>query len=191
MTPDQSRWPAWDTRVGGTRTHDRPNSSVLPVVSQRAPGAFCSPFQLAVLLGIWHLHTHILFQVERRAGGLRSTFIADYVHTVILFIAIFVFGFLMYATSEKVGSISEFYDLLQQASKTMPISGNTDKSYLAFRSVDGLVFAMDLFFSGFCTVWLDQAYWQRAIASKPQTSVKAFLLGGIAWFSVREWCSKH
>jgi Na+/proline symporter len=37
------------------------------------------------------------------AGGLRSTFIADYTHTVILFIAIFVFGFVMYATSHLVG----------------------------------------------------------------------------------------
>lgn len=30
----------------------------------------------------------------------------------------------------------------------------------------------------------DQAYWQRAIASTPQTSVKAFLMGGIAWFGI-------
>ena len=37
------------------------------------------------------------------AGGLRSTFIADYAHTVILFVAIFVFGFTMYATGSEVG----------------------------------------------------------------------------------------
>lgn len=34
------------------------------------------------------------------------------------------------------------------------------------------------------TVFNDQAYWQRAIASTPQTSVKAFLMGGIAWFGI-------
>ncbi|KAK5112994.1 hypothetical protein LTR85_011016 [Meristemomyces frigidus] len=118
------------------------------------------------------------------AGGLRSTFIADYVHTVILFIAIFVFGFLVYATSDLVGSPSKLYDLLEQASKTMPIPGNVDESYLSFRSVDGLVFAIDLFAAGFSTVWLDQAYWQRAIASKPETSVRAYLLGGIAWYGI-------
>jgi len=33
-------------------------------------------------------------------------------------------------------------------------------------------------------VFNDQAYWQRAIASTPQTSVKAFLMGGIAWFGI-------
>ena len=37
------------------------------------------------------------------AGGLRSTFIADYTHTVILFIAIFVFGFVAYTSSEPIG----------------------------------------------------------------------------------------
>lgn len=118
------------------------------------------------------------------AGGLRSTFIADYVHTVILFLAILIFAFLMYATSDLVGSPSKLYDLLQEASEKMSIAKNTDGSYLAFKSVDGLVFAFDLFVSGFTTVWLDQAYWQRTIASRPETSVRAYLLGGIAWYGI-------
>ncbi|KAL4894700.1 Sodium:solute symporter family-domain-containing protein [Aspergillus ambiguus] len=118
------------------------------------------------------------------AGGLRSTFIADYTHTVILFIAILIFGFLISATSDVVGSPAKLYDLLQEASKNMPIERNTDGSYLAFHSVGGLIFAVDLFVSGFTTVWLDQAYWQRAIASRPETAVKAYMLGGIAWYGI-------
>lgn len=119
------------------------------------------------------------------AGGLRSTFIADYAHTVILFVAILTFGFSMYATSPTVGSIDKFYDLLLEAGKNMPISGNAHSgSYLTFKSNDGLVFAIDLLVAGFCTVWLDQAYWQRAIASRPETSVKAYLFGGIAWYGI-------
>lgn len=118
-------------------------------------------------------------------GGLRSTFIADYIHTVVLFVVIFVFGFLMYATSEEVGSPSRYYDLLVEAAETMPITSNAGGgSYLTFRSVDGLVFAMCLFASGFTTVWLDQAYWQRAIASRPETSVQAYILGGMAWYGM-------
>lgn len=119
------------------------------------------------------------------AGGLRSTFIADYAHTVILFVAILTFGFSMYATSPTVGSIGRFYDLLLEAGKDMPIPGNAHGgSYLTFKSDDGLVFAIDLLVAGFCTVWLDQAYWQRAIASRPETSVKAYLFGGIAWYGI-------
>ncbi|KAI9729869.1 MAG: urea active transporter [Cirrosporium novae-zelandiae] len=118
------------------------------------------------------------------AGGLRSTFIADYTHTVILFISIFVFGFCMYATSDIVGSPGKLYDMLVEASEKMPIAGNYQGSYLTFKSVNGLIFAIDLLVSGFTTVWLDQAYWQRAIASRPETSVRAYILGGIAWYGI-------
>ncbi|XHG09826.1 hypothetical protein AWENTII_012864 [Aspergillus wentii] len=118
------------------------------------------------------------------AGGLRSTFIADYTHTVILFIAILIFGFMIHATSDLVGSPAKLYSLLQEASQNMPIERNTDGSYLAFHSVGGLIFAFDLFVASFTTVWLDQSYWQRAIASRPETSVKAYILGGIAWYGI-------
>ncbi|TVY43789.1 Urea active transporter [Lachnellula subtilissima] len=117
-------------------------------------------------------------------GGLRSTFIADYTHTVILFLSIFVFGFSIYSTNPSVGSPSKFYDLLIKASANMPIDGNHEGSYLTFKSNGGLVFAIDLFVAGFSTVWLDQAYWQRAIASRPETSVKAYIFGGIAWYGI-------
>ncbi|KAG6855507.1 hypothetical protein H0H87_001885, partial [Tephrocybe sp. NHM501043] len=36
----------------------------------------------------------------------------------------------------------------------------------------------------FATVFNDQAYWQRAIASRPASCVKAYLLGGLAWFAI-------
>jgi Na+/proline symporter len=36
----------------------------------------------------------------------------------------------------------------------------------------------------FSTVFLDQAYWQRAVASKPETAVKGYLIGGMAWLSI-------
>lgn len=38
--------------------------------------------------------------------------------------------------------------------------------------------------SGSGTVFLDQAYWQRAIASRPSTAVRAYILGGLAWFAI-------
>ncbi|KAE9968533.1 hypothetical protein EG327_011013 [Venturia inaequalis] len=117
-------------------------------------------------------------------GGLRSTFIADYVHTVILFIVLFAFGFMVYVSSDQIGSPAKFYTLLQEASKKMPIARNEEGSYLTFASVDGLVFAADLFVAGYACCWLDQAYWQRAIASRPESSVKAYILGGIAWYGV-------
>ncbi|KAI0475764.1 solute symporter family transporter [Xylariaceae sp. FL0804] len=119
------------------------------------------------------------------AGGLRSTFIADYAHTVILFASLFVFCFVVYAGGgNALGSIDDFYDRLREAGESRPIKGNHNGSYLTFKSDDGLVFAVDLLVAGFSNVWLDQAYWQRAIASRPETSVKAYLLGGVAWYGI-------
>ena len=53
-------------------------------------------------------------------------------------------------------SPSRLYDLLLDASTKMPIADNYDGSYLTFKSVNGLVFAIDLLVAGFSTVWLDQ-----------------------------------
>jgi len=111
------------------------------------------------------------------AGGLRSTFIAVYTHTAIPFISIFVFGFNIYSTNPAAGSPSEFYDLLTEASTKMRIKENAQGSYLTFKSNEGLVFPVDLFVAGFSMVWLDQAYWQRAITSRPENSVKAYIFG--------------
>jgi len=52
------------------------------------------------------------------------------------------------------------------------------------RSKNGLIFGVINIIGNFATVFNDQAYYQRAIASKGTTTVKAFLLGGIAWFSI-------
>ncbi|KAH8898410.1 urea active transporter 1 [Thozetella sp. PMI_491] len=117
-------------------------------------------------------------------GGLRSTFVADYIHTVILFVAIFVFAFTLYTTDDYVGSPARFYELLTEAAKVTPLPGNAGGSWLTFQSHGGLIFAGLIFLGSFSTVWLDQAYWQRAIASKPETSVTAYLLGGLAWYGI-------
>lgn len=49
------------------------------------------------------------------------------------------------------------------------------------RSKNGLIFGVINVIGNFATVFQDQAYWQRAIASKPASCVKAYLLGGLAW----------
>ena len=36
----------------------------------------------------------------------------------------------------------------------------------------------------FGTVFVDQSYWQSAIAARPEAAAKGYLLGGIAWFSI-------
>ncbi|KAL1620416.1 hypothetical protein SLS54_006203 [Diplodia seriata] len=101
-------------------------------------------------------------------GGLRATFLCDYSHTLILMVIILYFMFHAYATSDLIGSPSRMFDLLQEAAVQRPVDGNKNGSYLTLKSNFALVFA----------------YWQRAIASRPTTAVRAYILGGLAWFAI-------
>jgi Na+/proline symporter len=74
------------------------------------------------------------------------------------------------------------HKLLTAQSLAHPVSGNAKGSYMTMRSKNGLIFGVINIIGNFATVFEDQAYWQRAIASRPGTTVKAYLLGGLAWY---------
>ncbi|KAJ7181472.1 solute symporter family transporter [Mycena crocata] len=117
-------------------------------------------------------------------GGLRATFLCDYFHTTILMIVMLYFMFSVYGTNPLIGSPTAMYHLLQEAALKRPVTGNLDGSYLTLKSDLASVFGAILLSSAGGATVLDQAYWQRAIASRPATAVRAYLLGGIAWFAI-------
>ncbi|KAG8884150.1 hypothetical protein FRB97_005133 [Tulasnella sp. 331] len=117
-------------------------------------------------------------------GGMRATLLCDYTHTTVLFIIIMLFTFTVYGTSNKIGSPKAMHDLLAKLVDTAPVADNAGGSYLTMRSTGGIIFGVINLVGNFATVFLDQAYWQRSIASQPASSVKAFLLGGLAWFPI-------
>ncbi|KAI0338579.1 Na+/solute symporter [Trametopsis cervina] len=117
-------------------------------------------------------------------GGLRATFICDWAHTIILFIVIYIFVGYTYGSTSASANVGQLYDLLVQAGKESPVPGNADGSYLTMKSNSGLVFAGITIMTGFSGVFCDQGYWQRAIASAPETTTKAYMLGGLSWFAV-------
>lgn len=73
-------------------------------------------------------------------GGIKATFLTDYVHTVVIIIIIFTFAFTAYAASDIAGSPAKVYDLLMEASKMHPVEGNAEGSYLTMRSQEGAIF---------------------------------------------------
>ncbi|KAI0056361.1 urea transporter [Artomyces pyxidatus] len=117
-------------------------------------------------------------------GGMRATLLCDYTHTSVLFAIILTFVFTVYATSPKIGSPTKMHELLATAASLRPVPGNAHGSYMTMRSKNGLIFGVINVIGNFATVFQDQAYWQRAIASKPASTVKAYLLGGLAWFAI-------
>ncbi|KZT25093.1 solute symporter family transporter [Neolentinus lepideus HHB14362 ss-1] len=117
-------------------------------------------------------------------GGLRATFVCDWVHTVVLFTIIYTFLFRTYTTSELTSPPSNLWHLLQDAAVQVPVQGNQDGSYVTMKSNQGLVFGAATILSGFSGVFCDQGYWQRAIASHPASTTKAYMLGGLSWFAI-------
>ena len=117
-------------------------------------------------------------------GGLKATFVADYMHTIIIFVTILTFVSAVYINTDITGGIEGMYDKLVQAAEIRPIEGNAGGAFLTMASAGGLMFGIINIVGNFGTVFVDQAYWQRAIAAKPSSTVKGFLLGGLCWFAI-------
>ena len=134
------------------------------------------------------------------SGGLQATFLASYIHTVIIFAVLITMIFLVYVKIYSSDTIYQFLD--QTVSYTPdeceqiymgennvtfyepgkyacgPVSGNHEGSYLTMLSSDGLMFGIINIVGNFGTVFVDQSYWQSAIAAQPSSAARGYLLGG-------------
>lgn len=171
-------------------------------------------YELAAFLIPWGV---ILYT---STGGLKATFMASYLHTMIIFAVLITMITLVYIkiyssdqiysfldntvsyTPEQCMSIystdgtpetSFFYSgdatVLGETSGTPqyacgPVPGNSQGSYLTMLSGDGLMFGIINIVGNFGTVFVDQSYWQSAIAARPASAAKGYLLGGICWFAI-------
>jgi SSS family transporter len=135
------------------------------------------------------------------AGGLKAAFLAAYTHTCFLMVILVIFIFVIYAGDENyIGSSGVMYKKLTEVAEIDnckygdtcqfeltacgPVPGNRDGSFLTMLSTDGLIFGIINVIGNFGTVFLDQSYWQAAIAAKPSSSHKGYLLGGLCWFTI-------
>lgn len=96
-------------------------------------------------------------------GGVKSTLLTDYAHTIILIVLIFIFAFSAYVSGSKLGSTNKVYELLMEAAKRHPVSGNAQGSYLTMRSHEGGIFFIINLIGNFGTVFLDSGYWNKGM----------------------------
>ncbi|KAK5091411.1 urea active transporter [Lithohypha guttulata] len=122
-------------------------------------------------------------------GGIKATFLTDYVHTVIILVIILLFAFTTYATSELLGSPSAVYNALVAASEAHPVEGNAEGSYLTMHSREGIVFFCINIVGNFGTVFLDNGYYNKAIAASPVDALPGYVMGGISWFAIPWLCA--
>ncbi|KAL2544356.1 Urea-proton symporter DUR3 [Forsythia ovata] len=133
------------------------------------------------------------------AGGLKATFLASYIHSVIVHVVLAMFVYLVYVASSELGSPSIVYTrLLEVANKSRscvepnshagqscgPVIGNYKGSYITMLSSGGLIFGIINIVGNFGTVFVDNGYWVTAIAARPSSTHKGYLLGGLVWFAV-------
>merc|ERR1711871_111769 len=64
------------------------------------------------------------------------------------------------------------------------VSGNKGGSYLTMMSSGGFMFGVINTVGNFGTVFVDQSYWQSAIAASPASAHKGYMLGGLVWFAI-------
>ncbi|KAK6582084.1 hypothetical protein PZA11_005781 [Diplocarpon coronariae] len=122
-------------------------------------------------------------------GGIKATFLTDWVHTFILLIIILIFAFTTYATSDVLGSPKSVFDLLVTAAADHPVKGNAGGSYLTMRSKEGAIFFVINIVGNFGTVFLDNGYYNKAIAASPVHALPGYIMGGISWFAIPWLCA--
>jgi urea-proton symporter len=84
-----------------------------------------------------------------------------------------------------VGTGSDIvWENLMLASEKNPVLDNREGTYLTMWSTNGLIFGICNIVGNFGTVFVDNAYWQNAIAARPSGTYKGYLIGGIAWFCI-------
>jgi len=133
------------------------------------------------------------------AGGLKATFLASYIHSVVVHVVLVIFVFLVYTSSSRLGSPRVVHDHLTAVASAArdcaaplshpdqacgPVHGNFKGSYLTMLSSGGLVFGIINIVGNFGTVFVDNGYWMSAIAARPSSTHKGYLLGGLVWFAV-------
>ncbi|ORY55682.1 putative sodium/proline symporter [Pseudomassariella vexata] len=117
------------------------------------------------------------------AGGIKATFITDWIHTVIIYVIMLMSIFAVYVTSDVIGSPDRMWDLLHEASVLHPVDGNASGSYLTMRSEGGGFIGLVFVGAGFAAA-VDSQLFQKAIAADPRSTSNGYILGGICWFAI-------
>lgn len=112
-------------------------------------------------------------------GGLKATFVSDWIHTVIIYVILLTTCYTVYCSSSLVGSPGKMYDLLQEVERVFP--SLTGESYLSFKDSSMFYLTWSVTLGGLSSVFGDPGYSQRAIASDPTSVFGGYLMGGLCW----------
>lgn len=113
-------------------------------------------------------------------GGLKATFLTDFIHTTILLIILCYLNTSL-LTSDQVGGLNEFWTSLTKVDRQ--IEGNYAGSIITGKSQGALIFGLVLTAGNFGLTVMDSAFWQKTFSATPKATVPAYLLTAVFIFS--------
>ncbi|KAF2648002.1 hypothetical protein K491DRAFT_643291 [Lophiostoma macrostomum CBS 122681] len=116
-------------------------------------------------------------------GGLKATFLTDYLHTAIALILIMYFT-LSVLTNDAVGGLGGLYDKVMANAAVNIVPGNYEGSVLTFKSKNAIIWALILKFGNLALVVMDTAFWQKSFATEINATVPGYNLAALAIFGV-------
>lgn len=115
-------------------------------------------------------------------GGLKATFLTDFVHTLILLLILCYLNTSV-LTSDQIGGLDGLYDLLVKKDGERYIAGNYDGSILTGKSQGALFFGLILTCGNFGLTVLDSSFWQKTFSASPKATVPAYLIAAFFIFA--------
>ncbi|KAF2429081.1 SSS family solute:Na+ symporter [Tothia fuscella] len=118
-------------------------------------------------------------------GGLKATFLTDFLHTTIALILLAYFSIAV-LTNEHIGGVHSLYEKVKAANVNVP--GNYEGSLLTMKSRSAVLFGVVLKFGNLALVLMDTAFWQKTFASEVKATVPAYNLVSIVILAI-PWCT--
>lgn len=116
-------------------------------------------------------------------GGLKATFLTDFLHTFVALILIIYFT-LSILTHDAVGGLSGLYEKLMATAGDNLIPGNYKGSLVTMKSRDAIIWGLDLKFGNLALVVMDTAFWQKSFATEVRATVPGYNLAALAIFGI-------
>ncbi|KAF2806136.1 SSS family solute:Na+ symporter [Mytilinidion resinicola] len=115
-------------------------------------------------------------------GGLRATFLTDYIHTFIMIVL--VWFTIKIIVMNEIGNISALYDAILKLSASGPVECNYHGSYLSMTSKESLFSCIIHITTNFGIVIMDTGFWQKGFSADVAAAVPGYILGGNAYFVI-------
>ncbi|CUM68058.1 uncharacterized protein PRCAT00005773001 [Priceomyces carsonii] len=115
-------------------------------------------------------------------GGLKATFLTDFVHSLILLIVLCYIDTSV-LTSKEIGGLDGLFDLILKHDKDRYVEGNYEGSFLTGKSQGAIFFGIILTIGNFGLTVMDSSFWQKSFSADVRATLPGYLTAAILIFA--------